>query len=309
MTERAQSPAQVSGPTDPADLDSRFAYRLVRLANGCHSVHSLAEKETFHPVIGPAVEAEALYVRQLRLRQRMDEPGDGEFVVWDVGLGAAANALTMLRATRGSGRPVRLVSFDHTLEALRFALEHAEPLAYLAGYEDAGRELFAHHASRFEDGPRQVHWEFHLADFPTFIHSPAAHRLPVPHAIMFDAFSPARNPAMWTLSLFAAVFRHLRGDRPCAMPTYSRSTMLRVSWLMAGFYVGVGHATGEKEETTIAANSLSLIDEPLDRRWLLRAHRSSSAEPLREPVYRQAPLTESTWERLRAHPQFAGAPW
>jgi hypothetical protein len=81
--------------------------------------------------------------------------------------------------------------------------------------------------------------------------------------------------------------------------------MLRVTLLLAGFFVGVGHATGEKEETTIAGNSLDLIREPLDRRWLQRAHRSTSAEPLVEPVYGQARLSARNWEQLQRHPQFA----
>jgi hypothetical protein len=80
--------------------------------------------------------------------------------------------------------------------------------------------------------------------------------------------------------------------------------MLRVTLLLAGFYVGVGHATGEKEETTIAANSLELLDEPLGAQWLDRARRSKSAEPMWEPVYRQAHLAAPTWEKLRTHPQF-----
>ena len=89
------------------------------------------------------------------------------------------------------------------------------------------------------------------------------------------------------------------------MPTYSRSTMLRVTLLLAGFFVGVGHGTGEKEETTIAANTIELLAEPLDRRWLERARRSTSAEPMWEPVYRQAPLSAGTWEKLQRHPQFS----
>ena len=80
--------------------------------------------------------------------------------------------------------------------------------------------------------------------------------------------------------------------------------MLRVSLLLAGFYVGAGHATGEKEETTIAANALDLLHEPLDKTWLKRAHNSTSAEPLWEPVYRQARLSSESWEKLRQHPQF-----
>ena len=88
------------------------------------------------------------------------------------------------------------------------------------------------------------------------------------------------------------------------MATYSRSTMLRVTLLLAGFYVGAGHATGEKEETTVAANTLALVAEPLNPAWLNRVRRSTSAEPLREPVYRQAPLAAATWDELHRHPQF-----
>jgi hypothetical protein len=88
------------------------------------------------------------------------------------------------------------------------------------------------------------------------------------------------------------------------MPTYSRSTMMRVTLLLAGFFVGIGRATGEKEETTLAANTLDLLEQPLPRAWLQRARHSRSAEPMWEPAYRQAPLTPATWEKLQEHPQF-----
>jgi hypothetical protein len=81
--------------------------------------------------------------------------------------------------------------------------------------------------------------------------------------------------------------------------------MARAAMLLGGFFVGVGHPSGLKEETTVAANKIQLIDEPLDRRWLERAKRSHSAEPLHEPMYLRAPLTSETWEKLRQHPQFS----
>ena len=282
-------------------------YKIVRLANGVHSVHSVAHRETFHPVIGPAAEAEALYFKQLRLAERLREHV-GEFVIWDVGLGAAANALTVLRATRDLACALRLVSFDNTVEPLQFALNHAETLGYFAGYEPHVRTLAERHSVIFQSARQTVNWTLRLGDFPALLSRSVSHlparALPTPHAILFDAFSPAKNPAMWTLPLFMNLFGLLDPQRPCALPTYSRSTMLRVTLLLAGFYVGVGHATGEKEETTIAANTPGLIDEPLDRKWLQRAHRSSSAEPLGQPVYRQARLTRETREKLQQHPQF-----
>jgi tRNA U34 5-methylaminomethyl-2-thiouridine-forming methyltransferase MnmC len=287
-------------------VESATGYRIVKLANGAHSVHSLAHHETFHPVVGPVAEAEALYVRQLRLIERFQRHR-GEFVLWDVGLGAAANALTALQATRGIPCSIHLLSFDHTLEPLAFALQHVEALGYLRGYEGHLERVLRDRHCVFRDGPQTVEWELHLADFPALLAQPAARKLAPPHVIMFDAFSPATNPAMWTQPLFSNLFRLLAPDRPCSLPTYSRSTMLRVTLLLAGFYVGIGHATGEKEETTIAANTLSLIAEPLDRRWLLRARRSTSAEPLWEPVYRQARLSPGTWDKLQQHPQFSAA--
>jgi tRNA U34 5-methylaminomethyl-2-thiouridine-forming methyltransferase MnmC len=307
-------------------------YQLVRLNNGICSVRSLADAETFHPVVGPVAEAEALYVNQLKLRERLQNH-TGEFVIWDVGLGAAANSLTVLRATRDLTCQIRLVSFDHTIEPLKFALQHAADLGYFGGYEKHLQEFLRAHQVTFQDGLQAVNWEFHHGDFPAWLESgagvPPAQRarqreqsaaalslgadrrdacptLPAPHVILFDAYSPARNPAMWTLPLFTNLFQQLDPQRPCAMPTYSRSTILRVTLLLAGFFVGVGHATGEKEETTIAANDLSLIAEPLHARWLARARRSHSAEPMMEPVYRIAPLSETSWQKLAAHPQFAG---
>ncbi len=277
-------------------------YKLVQLVNGTFSIHSLAEKETFHPVVGPVAEAQALYVNQLKLVERMEKCA-GEFVIWDVGLGAAANVLTALQATRGLDRPVRVVSFDRTIEPLEFALHHGEALGYLAGYEPAVKEFLEMGRVSFLNGRQPVEWEFHLGEFPQLVATKTA-AYPAPHAILFDAFSPATNPDMWTAKLFTDLFRLLDPARPCAMPTYSRSTMLRVTLLLAGFYVGVGHATGEKEETTIAANTLALLDEPLPREWLVRVRKSKSAEPMWEPVYRQAHLSLASWEKLQQHPQF-----
>src|ERR1043166_1514878 len=279
------------------------AYRLIKLANGSHSIHSLAHRETFHPVIGPVAEAKALYLEQLDLPRRLREHS-GEFVIWDVGLGAAANPLTILAATRDIACSIRVISFDETLDPLRFALDHTDDLQYLRGYEPHLLTLLKHQEASFENGCQSVRWELRVGDFPELLRQPGADALPAPHAILFDAFSPARTPAMWTQPLFARIYELLDPQRPCAIPTYSRSTMLRVSLLLAGFFVCAGHATGEKEETTIAANTPTLIKEPLDRAWLERARRSTSAEPLWEPLYRQAPLSAASWEKLQAHPQF-----
>ena len=233
----------------------------------------------------------------------------GEFVVWDVGWGAAANPVTFLRALEGIRSPVRIVSFDCTPEPLRFALKHTESLQYLRGYEDSLGKLLDGGRVQFGiPGGPEVDWELHIGDFPTLLEGTEIQERPKPHAIFYDAFSPATNSAMWTLPAFRNLLKLLPASRPCAMPTYSRSTMMRVTLLLAGFFVGVGHATGDKEETTIASNVLGLLDEPLGKGWLQRVKQSTSAEPMIEPIYRQAPLSAENWARLIAHPQFSVTP-
>jgi tRNA U34 5-methylaminomethyl-2-thiouridine-forming methyltransferase MnmC len=283
------------------------AYCLVQLRNGVCSVRSLADDETFHPGIGPALEAESLYARQLRLAERAREI-DGEFVIWDVGLGAAANAVTAIRVIRDSAsekaRTLRIISFDRTTAAAAFALQHAAELGYLDGFTDALAGLVHERSANFSHGHLHVQWSLETGDFPERLNDDP--RLPPPHAILFDPHSPKRNPEMWTAELFADLFHALNPEQPCALATFSRSTLVRTAMLLGGFFVGVGRPSGLKEDTTVAANTLSLLDEPLDQRWLESAARSDSAEPLHGRKYVQRPLHAETLRQLRNHPQFQG---
>ncbi|HEX3626404.1 MAG TPA: MnmC family methyltransferase [Verrucomicrobiae bacterium] len=277
-------------------------YQLVTLANGERTLFSASYGEKMHPGLGPRAEADLLYVRQLHIRERLAKISS-EFIIWDVGLGAAANAIAVLRATTGIPGRLSIVSFDNTAEPLEFALKNSAALGYVSGYEGPLSELLRTKETAFSNGSLNVDWQFHLDDFPAWL-SQGRGALPPPHAIFYDAFSPAKNPAMWTLAVFQNLYRALDPQRSCALTTYSRSTLLRTTLLLAGFFVGVGHATGMKEETTIAANTPDLTREPLDQRWLARAQRSDSAEPLHQPAYSRAPLTPASISALLTHPQF-----
>ena len=160
----------------------------------------------------------------------------------------------------------------------------------------------------FANDQLAVNWKFHLADFPELLKTGGANLkfIAPPHAIFYDAFSPAKNPAMWTLPVFQNLFRALDPARSCALTTYSRSTMIRATLLLAGFFVGIGLAMGMKEEATIAANDLSLVEQPLDARWRERTARSDSAAPLLQPIYHREKLTPALLAVLPTHPQFAG---
>lgn len=282
-------------------MTSPDQYSIIPLANGDACVHASDVGETMHPVVGPLVEARTLYARQLKLVERaalLDRP----MVIWDVGCGAGGNALVVLDELAASGCNAELISFDHTLEGLRFAARSADRLPCMAGWKSVVEELVEERSVAFARHTAGFNWRFHETDFPTWLTGGVAEA--APDSILYDAWSPKNNPAMWTLDVFRKLHARLDPHRPCNLATYSRSTLLRTTLLAAGFYAGRGVACGAKEETTVAANTPGLIERPLDRAWLEKAMRSSAAAPLEQPVYVREPLGDAIKTTLRRHPQF-----
>jgi len=274
---------------DPEDFE------IVTVQAGVCSIRSREFGETFHPVIGPMAEARALHVNGARLRQRLAVMKEA-LVVWDVGLGAAANALAVIEAA--GGKLVELHSFDRSTAPLAFALKHADQLGYLAAHRPAVERLLA--TGRAPAG--SVDWFFHPGDFAETLNSA---NVPAPHAILYDPYSPATNPDMWALEHFTNLHARLDPARSCLLTNYTRSTAVRVTLLLAGFFVGRGPATGEKAETTVAANAPALLKEPLDREWLDRVSRSTRGAPLRRGRT-VGVIGANDLARLKAHLQFSG---
>lgn len=262
-------------------------FDLVTVPGGARSLRSREHGETFHPGIGPMEEARVLHLAQHRIPERL-RPGE-PFVIWDVGLGAAANALAAVESLVHAAAPIELRSFDQTLDPLRFALDHAVELEYPAPWTREIERLLAN--GRVEIG--RVTWSLELGDFRERVCGLAG---PGPRAIFFDPYSPAANPGMWTRELFEAIRR--RADDDCTFSSYSRSTVTRVNLLRAGWRVGRGVATGDKTETTVAATRIESLLDPLRPPWLERVRRSTA------PALRQGGLTaEDVARELAACPQ------
>ncbi len=276
-------------------------FEIVTLKTGIKSLRCQERRETFHPVTGPRAEANILHVEQQRLVERCVQ-ASSKFVIWDVGFGAAANALAVIEALSGlaDGPPIELHSFDRTLEALEFALEHSGELGYLEPHRELLLQLLADREVRVSS---RLSWKFQFGDFRELLL--AGKPLPAPNSILYDPYSPATNPEMWTLDHFQRLRSRLEPESPCLLTNYTRSTAVRATLLLAGFAVGVGRSVGEKAETTIASNDASLLLKPLQRSWINRVRISRNSAPMRRAeAYSQAPMNPSDLELLEAAPQF-----
>lgn len=258
------------------------------------SLRSLDYNETFHPVTGPRFEANLLHVEQQRLVERAS--ACEKFVLWDVGFGAAANALVALEALSAVPTEIEIHSFDRSRDPISFALANAEALEYLVPHQEKIAQLLAEGMAPFGQKGK---WFFHEGDFRETVQDLS---IPAPDALIYDPYSPVGNPDMWNLEHFTRLRARLL--RPCLFSNYTRSTAVRVTLLLAGFYVGVGVSVGDKAETTVASNDPNLIENPLGDFFLRRCLESHNSAPMRALAYSQSKISEQDYLALKSHPQF-----
>jgi tRNA U34 5-methylaminomethyl-2-thiouridine-forming methyltransferase MnmC len=270
-----------------------MSHELVAFPNGSFSVKPLCSDEAMHSHIGPWQEAELIYVSQSRLAERLARAG-GPLVVFDLGLGIAANALAAIECFSGCApqRDLHLVSFEKHLDGLKLALSRAERFPWVARHRETLEELLARREWR---SPR-IRWQLREGDF---LAAPLA-ELPPAEVMYFDFYSPKACPELWDVGCFEKL--RAAGSPHAALFTYGASTAARSAMLLAGWNVGTGLPTSSKAETTVASRFLPDLKRPLGGAWLTQLSRSEKPLPASvAPAHREQALG-----RIRRHPQFEG---
>lgn len=278
---------------NPGTPPRRNVVRVARLGDyevhqnpqGFSSIRQISSGEIMHSVNRPSDEANRLYIEQSHLSHRLKNSAgeNDELTIWDVGLGAASNAMAAvscfekaLAENGGEGlRKLRLISFECDLDPLKLACRDNRNFPHL--HHSAPFKLLEN--GRWEHASGLCVWELVKGDFLTSF--PAT---PAPRLIFFDPFSAKTDSALWTGTTFANIYKHCRNANS-ELYTYSTSTAVRAALLSAGFHVAVGVGTGPKESTTMAFTSPEgAFQHPsapalLGSDWLARWRRSGSKFP------------------------------
>ena len=277
----------------------RGDYEVIRAREGFSSIRQISSGEIMHSRTEPIAEAKGLYVEQSHLGERLRERSRDPLVVWDVGLGAAANAMAAIGAYEKSSpaRPLRLVSFENDLDPLLLALANLEKFPYLRA--EPARAIVSDGGWRSRDYP-ELRWELVSGDFLERMNA-----APKPDLIFYDMFSAKTSASLWTTSAFRRLFGACAG-RGVELFTYTCSTANRAALLAAGFFVARGRNAGEKTETTIAMTPAAFYSTSkgectlLSGDWLARWERSAAKFP-----GDVAPHERSAFEKtVRGHEQF-----
>jgi queuine tRNA-ribosyltransferase len=284
-------------------------YEVHKAWEGFASIRQISSGEIMHSRTAPTEEATRLYVEQSNLAERVrlsadEDPENAEpLVVWDVGLGAAANAMAAIncyeeQGARGPVRPLRIISFENDLDSLRLAFRHNRDFPYLRHSGPAAILTDGQWQSRQHPG---LSWLLLPGNFLETM----AHALNPPDLIFYDMFSTKTSRDLWTFAAFRQVFEACAG-RAAELITYTCSTANRAALLAAGFYVARGRNAGEKLETTIALtpgafhSPLAARHEMLSDDWLEKWDRSAAKFPAEIETLQHRYFEEL----IRRHEQF-----
>ncbi len=288
----------------------RGDYEVHFAREGFASIRQISSGEIMHARTPPMEEARQLYIEQSGLAERLrvagSEDAPAPLVIWDVGLGAAANAMAAIlcweaQAAAGYVRPMHIISFENDLDPLRLAFQHNREFTYLRHSGIGGILGAGEWQSSLHPGLR---WTLIQGDFLSCIPKAPA----PPDIIFFDMFSTKTDGASWTLAAFRQVFAAC-GGRAAELFTYTCSTASRAGLLVAGFHVARGRNAGAKMDTTIALTPAAARSpeagarEWLGADWLSKWSRSSARFPADLPAEEQLEFERA----IRCHPQFLSA--
>jgi queuine tRNA-ribosyltransferase len=278
----------------------RGDYEVHKAWEGFASIRQISSGEIMHSRTDPMEEARKLYVEQSHLGERLREGSETNepLIIWDVGLGGAANAMAAIECYESvaGARPLQIVSFENDLDSLRLAVSRIEDFPYLRA--EATRAILSQ--GEWQSADRRLGWRLCFGDLLDNIR-----HAPPPDLVFYDMFSTKTSAALWTFSTFRQLFAACAG-RAAELFTYTCSTANRAALLAAGFFVAGGRNAGAKVETTIALTPAALRTprdwnrELLSGDWLAKWNRSAAKYPGDVPL-EQRPGFERI---IREHEQF-----
>lgn len=235
-------------------------HSLVETADGSHTLFSEAFQEACHSTSGAHSETVLHYIEgtQVLDKIKLHDP----LIILEVGFGLGVGLLTTMEKLNPKSRKWHFISLELDKNLLDwFKAEHLDheflgKLEWVNEYTlEARSELVT--LTILQGDARKV--------LPIYLK-----QNPIKwHAIYQDAFSPKKNPTLWTKEWFKLLKDYSHPD--VTLSTYSASTSIRKSLHESGWGVQKGEKFGPKRTSTRA-----VLQKDTDPDILLQMERSKA---------------------------------
>ncbi len=220
-------------------------YRIIDTDDGSKSLWSEAFDENCHSLSGAVLETVHNYIEGCQIR---DKHATGPLTILEIGFGTGLGAaLTFNHCQELQQLPVHFISLELDLTLVEWAKgqpQSPEIIRQLQAIQSGPLTYFQATVCHFTltvvigDARKTIH------QLPTFL---SATKI---NAVYQDAFSPKKNPTLWTVEWFKDLKQHCATD--VILSTYSSSSRIRKSLLAAEWIPEILPGFQGKKEGTLA---------------------------------------------------------
>ncbi|MBU8901604.1 MAG: TIGR01212 family radical SAM protein [Victivallales bacterium] len=244
-------------------------FQGVKTEDGSFSLYHPKYRQHFHTLAGARSEAEKKFVEAVDLRQILETQQNIKLLDIGFGLGYNAVAAVELAEKLKSGK-LKITSLENDIQVLRASLDLFE--------EDSLHRTII--KSLLDSGE----WQGDFAEIVLIIGDARNSVLVAKDkfdCIFMDAFSPDKNPELWTYDFI----RELCGclTRKGRIVTYSSAYPVRGAMLRCRLFVGQTDAFGRRRCGTIATFEKPADFEDLSQKELNLILKSSAGTAYRDP--------------------------
>lgn len=216
-------------------------HQWVPTEDGSHTLYSEAFQEACHSTSGAREETLLHYLKGCQVEAKFED--QDQVSILEVGFGLGIGFLTTLEVLSQQTKPWKFLSLEIDRDLLEWFRQENHTHPFLKNLYWDGNKLIAKN--------QQIKLTILCGDarveLPKFLQQNPQHW----DAIYQDAFSPKKNPALWSVEWFELLKSHAAPN--VALSTYSASTSIRKSLLEAGWKLHKGEKFGPKKTSTRAS--------------------------------------------------------
>lgn len=216
-------------------------YQWLKTDDGSFTLFSGRYQENCHSTAGAIAETEFHYIQGCKIVEQ--HLAFDHFTLLEIGLGTGLGVELTLNALKSNPKkPTKLISTEIDRELVEFLIDES-PFDFFKQMKKDGDHFITTDPSGIEiiilvgDARKTV---------PKYFKDNNLHA----HAIYQDAFSPRKNPDLWTVEWFSDL-KEL-SEENVYLSTYSSSSSIRKSMIEAGWKVSKGPSFGVKRASTRA---------------------------------------------------------
>ena len=245
-----------------------ISYLKVKTLDDSFTFYNPIYKENYHSVAGAEAEALQKFIKPSKLEVLLSK--NKTLHLLDIGFGLGYNAIAAIKTSINTESKISITSLEMDNKTLDLAKA-------IFPFDSLESKIINSLSDKMKWANDSNKIQLLLGDARQTINRCTNICFDI---IFLDAFSPLKNPELWTYDFLKILFKIMSKD--AILVTYSAAFAVRGALIKCGFHVGTTEPFGRKKGGTIASKNSINIETPLTETELNIIQKSTAGTPYRD---------------------------